>query len=240
MNRIKVLQLLVSLSLLLVQPLQAQTLSLSLKNTPIGDVMMMLSKQQQLNIFLGDGVEGDVTVNLYNMDTVDAVHAIAESAGYAVEQAAGEFGRIWRASYAMSNAAEDVHITRVEELLPETRALLRRAEELDDRARQFRRSGVDSAHGLGAFYSGDPQWRSDNGTAHRQGPQSEADEEAATVPQVDAGRGEVEAQETETGAGAGQKEEHKKNDGKLGFAVRPLDKDAIEKHKENAEPCCGA
>jgi hypothetical protein len=46
--------------------------------------------------------------------------------GYAVDQAVGDFGRVWRATYVQSNAAEDVVVTRVEDLLPETRAALRR------------------------------------------------------------------------------------------------------------------
>ena len=86
MNMRKILQLGIALSLLMVQLVSAQTLSLSLKDTKIHDVMMLLSKQQRVNIFLADGVEGTVTVNLYNMETIDAIHAIAESAGYAVEQ----------------------------------------------------------------------------------------------------------------------------------------------------------
>jgi hypothetical protein len=46
--------------------------------------------------------------------------------GYAVDQAVGDFGRVWRATYVQSNATENVTITRVEDLLPETRAELRR------------------------------------------------------------------------------------------------------------------
>lgn len=46
--------------------------------------------------------------------------------GYAVDQAVGDFDRVWRATYVQSNAAEDVVVTRVEDLLPETRAALRR------------------------------------------------------------------------------------------------------------------
>ena len=44
---------------------------------------------------------------------------------YAVENAVGTFGRIWRVTYLKSNSAEDVVITRLAELTPETRAVLR-------------------------------------------------------------------------------------------------------------------
>ncbi len=49
-----------------------------------------------------------------------------DTPGYAVDQAVGDFGRVWRATYVQSNAAEDVIVARVEGLLPETRAVLRR------------------------------------------------------------------------------------------------------------------
>jgi hypothetical protein len=49
-----------------------------------------------------------------------------ETPGYAVDQAVGDFGRVWRAIYVQSNAAEDVVVTRVDGLLPETRAVMRR------------------------------------------------------------------------------------------------------------------
>ncbi|MDJ0833735.1 MAG: hypothetical protein QNJ69_09460 [Gammaproteobacteria bacterium] len=91
MNLTKILQLGITIGLLLVQPAAAETLSLSLKETKIHDVMMMLSKQQRVNIFLGDGVDGDVTVNLYNMETIDAIYAIAEAAGFAVEERNNSF-----------------------------------------------------------------------------------------------------------------------------------------------------
>ena len=71
--------------LLLSLPLQAG-ISLSLQDTDIRDVMMMLSKQQRLNIFVADGVGGKITLNLYDMDTLEAIQAIAESAGYAMEK----------------------------------------------------------------------------------------------------------------------------------------------------------
>lgn len=68
--------------------INADTLTLSLQNTDIRDAMLMLSKQERMNIFVAEGVDGDVSVNIYNMDTLEAIYAIAESAGFAVEERA--------------------------------------------------------------------------------------------------------------------------------------------------------
>lgn len=65
---------------------QSGTLTLSLQDTDIRDVMLMLSKQERLNIFVAEGVDGNVSVNIYNMETIEAIHSIAASAGFAVEQ----------------------------------------------------------------------------------------------------------------------------------------------------------
>jgi hypothetical protein len=43
-----------------------------------------------------------------------------------VDQAVGDFGRIWRAVYVQSNSVEDIVVTRVNELLPGTQVVLRR------------------------------------------------------------------------------------------------------------------
>ena len=50
----------------------------------------------------------------------------AEGPAYAVENAVGDFGRIWRATYMYSNSAEDLVITRLPAMSPETSAALRR------------------------------------------------------------------------------------------------------------------
>jgi hypothetical protein len=49
----------------------------------------------------------------------------AEGPAYAVENAAGDFGRIWRVTYMYSNSAEDLVITRLPEMSRETLAALR-------------------------------------------------------------------------------------------------------------------
>jgi type II secretory pathway component GspD/PulD (secretin) len=64
----------------------AGKISLSIQELDIREVMQMLSREQRLNIFVADGVSGDVSVNLYDMETDQVVKLIAESAGFVVEQ----------------------------------------------------------------------------------------------------------------------------------------------------------
>lgn len=87
MNSFKIFQPVYLLCLLLMSmSSSADTLTLSLQDTDIRDAMLMLSKQERLNIFVAEGVDGNVSVNIYNMETLEAIYAIAESAGFAVEQ----------------------------------------------------------------------------------------------------------------------------------------------------------
>ena len=69
----------------------ADKISLSVDELDIREVMQMLSREQRMNIFVADGVSGDVSVNLYDMDTAEAVKLIAESAGFVVEQRGNSF-----------------------------------------------------------------------------------------------------------------------------------------------------
>jgi len=50
----------------------------------------------------------------------------ATGLAYAVEDAIGEWGRVWRVTYAHSNSDQDVVITRLPELTPQTRQALER------------------------------------------------------------------------------------------------------------------
>jgi type II secretory pathway component GspD/PulD (secretin) len=69
----------------------AETISLSLQDVDIGEAMQLLSKEQRLNIFVTEGVSGDVSVNLYDMETIEAINLIAESAGFVVEKRNNSF-----------------------------------------------------------------------------------------------------------------------------------------------------
>ena len=64
----------------------AGKISLSIQELDIREVMQMLSREQRMNIFVADGVSADVSVNLYDMETDEAIKLIAESAGFVVER----------------------------------------------------------------------------------------------------------------------------------------------------------
>jgi type II secretory pathway component GspD/PulD (secretin) len=69
----------------------AGEISLSIQERDIREVMQMLSREQRMNIFVADGVSGDVSVNLYDMDAAEVVVLIAESAGFVVERRNNSF-----------------------------------------------------------------------------------------------------------------------------------------------------
>ena len=60
-------------------------ITLSFRDTPIEEVFEMLSRQARVNVLLGKGVEGSVSVNLYEVTVDEAIRAVAASSGYAVE-----------------------------------------------------------------------------------------------------------------------------------------------------------
>ncbi len=65
--------------------------SMSLRDVDIAEAMAMLAKQQRLNILLSDGVSGTLSLNLYDVPATEAVKAIANAAGYAVERRDGAY-----------------------------------------------------------------------------------------------------------------------------------------------------
>ena len=69
----------------------AGKISLSVQDTDIREVMHLLSREQRVNIFVAEGVSGDVSVNIFDMESEDAISLIAESAGFAVERHANSF-----------------------------------------------------------------------------------------------------------------------------------------------------
>lgn len=61
-------------------------ISLSVKQSEISELYEMLSRENKVNILLATGVEGVVSVNLYDISIRDAIYAIASAAGLAVER----------------------------------------------------------------------------------------------------------------------------------------------------------
>ena len=61
-------------------------ISITVKHMDIAELYEMLSRQNKVNILLSDGVEGEVSVNLYNVSIKEAIHSIAQAAGFVVER----------------------------------------------------------------------------------------------------------------------------------------------------------
>ena len=71
--------------------MQDGKISLTLRDVSIAEIMEMLSRAGHVNILLSNNVEGNVSVNLYDMDIDRAIRSIATSAGYAVEHRSGNY-----------------------------------------------------------------------------------------------------------------------------------------------------
>lgn len=61
-------------------------ITVNLRDVPVGDVFEMLSRNEKINVLVGKGVTGNVSVNLYNVSADEAVRTVAEAAGYVAER----------------------------------------------------------------------------------------------------------------------------------------------------------
>lgn len=68
-----------------VESVNGGNLSISVQNTEIAEVFEMLSRESRVNILLGSDVDGEVSVNLYDVTLENAVRTISAAAGFAVE-----------------------------------------------------------------------------------------------------------------------------------------------------------
>ncbi|QBE65453.1 type II secretion system protein GspD [Pseudoduganella lutea] len=66
-------------------------MSYTFRDTPIAELFNMISRTARINIVLGRGVGGNVSINLYDLTVREAVHAIAEAGGYTVSERPGGF-----------------------------------------------------------------------------------------------------------------------------------------------------
>ena len=84
--------------------MQDGMISLTLRDVAIAEVMEMLSKTAKVNILLSEDIQGNISVNLYEMDIDDAIQSIATSAGYAVERRKGSYFIVDREQAGKSDA----------------------------------------------------------------------------------------------------------------------------------------
>jgi len=69
----------------------AQRISMTMKDADLADVMDMMSREQRVNIFVSTDSEEQVSFSLYDMTLPDAIRAIANAAGLAVEHYDGNY-----------------------------------------------------------------------------------------------------------------------------------------------------
>ena len=65
--------------------------TLDFRGLPIEEVFDLLSRRDKVNIILSKGVTGPVSVKLYNVTVSQAIHAVANAAGYWVEMRNGDY-----------------------------------------------------------------------------------------------------------------------------------------------------
>ncbi len=70
---------------------QGRPLSLTLREVPVSEVFQMLSRTEHVNVVLGPGVSGSVSVNLYEVSLDQAIRSIAEAAGFVAERRRGSY-----------------------------------------------------------------------------------------------------------------------------------------------------
>ena len=68
-----------------------QRISMTMKEADLADVMDMISREQRVNIFVSSNSNEEVSFSLYDMLLPDAVRAIANAAGMAVEHYEGNY-----------------------------------------------------------------------------------------------------------------------------------------------------
>ena len=69
----------------------AQRISVTMKDADLADVMDMISREQRVNIFVSTDTDEEVSFSLYDMTLPDAIRAIANAAGLAVEHYEGNY-----------------------------------------------------------------------------------------------------------------------------------------------------
>jgi type II secretory pathway component GspD/PulD (secretin) len=68
-----------------------QRVTFNFRDSPVQEVFDVLSRKDRVNIILGKGVSGVVSVNLYDVTVRQAIYRVAEAAGFAVEQRRGDY-----------------------------------------------------------------------------------------------------------------------------------------------------
>lgn len=86
------------------------TVSVAFRDASLAEVFEMLSRRERVNILLGKGVSGTVSVNLYDVPVAQAIRAIAEAAGYAAEVRNGDYVIVERKEVGLDSASGNTRI----------------------------------------------------------------------------------------------------------------------------------
>jgi len=68
-----------------------KVISVNVLDMDIAEVMALLATKEQVNILVNNGVEGDISLNLYDVTVKDAIEAAARAGGYAAERIGNTF-----------------------------------------------------------------------------------------------------------------------------------------------------
>ncbi|HVL56634.1 MAG TPA: secretin N-terminal domain-containing protein [Burkholderiaceae bacterium] len=85
-------------------------ISLALRDVSVQEVFEMLSRLHRVNIMLSKGVNGTVSVNLYDVTIEQAIVSLAEAAGYAVERRHGGYMIVDRKDAGLDTAAGNTQV----------------------------------------------------------------------------------------------------------------------------------
>lgn len=66
-------------------------MSYTFRDTPISELFNMIARSARVNIMLGRGVSGKVSINLYDLTAREAIDAVAQAGGFVVSERAGGF-----------------------------------------------------------------------------------------------------------------------------------------------------
>ncbi len=69
----------------------SKTVTISVRHADLAEVFEMMSKHGKVNILLANGVSGEVSINLYEIDLHEAIKAVAIAAGFAVEKSGNTY-----------------------------------------------------------------------------------------------------------------------------------------------------
>lgn len=91
-------------------PTAPDRITINFRDASIQEVFDVLSRKDRLNIVLGRGVTGNVSVNLYDVTVHDAIHRIAQAGGYAVEYRDGSYTILERQPAVADNPASHLQL----------------------------------------------------------------------------------------------------------------------------------